>query len=58
MGWVVGDQLPSDPVQSREILTSLQRNLGHVGGNVQSSYNGDNKTTSENRASILLFGKH
>lgn len=58
MGWVGGGLLPSDPVLSREILTSLQRNLRHVEGNVQSSCNGDNKTTSENKAGILLIGEH
>lgn len=53
-----GSQLPGDPVLSREILTSLQRNLRHVEGNAQSSYNGDNKTPSENKAGILAFGEH
>lgn len=35
MEWVEEGQLPNDPVQSREILISLHRNLGHVEGNVQ-----------------------
>lgn len=39
MEWVEEGQLPNDPVQSREILISLQRNLGQAEGNVQSSYN-------------------
>lgn len=57
MEWIEEGQLPNDRAQSREILIALQRNLGHVEGNVQSSYNWDSTTSSENKSRNSAFRK-